>query len=291
MCSLSLFLHVQIPHPIHSLPGPTSSQPASPISSSLSSSVYSFLLLSVFLLFSSLFSNHLFASLSLFSSLLAFPGPFLCGSGCRTHTTKALSPPMPCSSLASGSISHRLCVSSASASPAKAVSFSRIATLYGSTPAPTRAELWASTDAVILPCSSHQAKEMFSAEANTQISIEKAEWFLPGQTWRLCHPGGLLQHRLVFRLGKSLRAMCLLLHPLAHPDKPERSPASSAEGGCGFTQGMERTEEESCSLPAPCFFAVSRPDLSLCFHSGAAESAHLHAQITACFMESFFVFS
>lgn len=49
-----------------------------------------FLLLSVFLL-SSLFFNHLFASLSLSSSRLAFPGPPLCGSGCKTHTTKAVS--------------------------------------------------------------------------------------------------------------------------------------------------------------------------------------------------------
>lgn len=49
-----------------------------------------FLLLSVFLL-SSLFFNHLFASLSLSSSWLAFPGPPLCGSGCKTHTTKAVS--------------------------------------------------------------------------------------------------------------------------------------------------------------------------------------------------------
>ena len=81
--------------------------------------------------------------------------------------------------------------------------------------APTWAELWTPTDPVILPCSSHQAKEMFGAEANTQIPIEKAKWSLPGQTWKLYHPGGPLQHRLVFRLGKPLdfSASCSIHEP------------------------------------------------------------------------------
>lgn len=63
-------------------------------------------------------------SLSLFGSLLTFPGPFLYGSVYRTHTTKALSPLM----------SGQLCLSSASVSPARTIPFSRRGTLHGSMP-------------------------------------------------------------------------------------------------------------------------------------------------------------
>lgn len=78
------------------------------LSLSLPSSVYPFLLLSVFL-FSPLFFSHLFPSSSL--SAVLFPTPLLpCGSGCRTQTTHALSPPISGSGLASAPILHRLCL-------------------------------------------------------------------------------------------------------------------------------------------------------------------------------------
>lgn len=149
-----------------------------------------------------------------------------------------------------------------------------------------------------LTCSSHQTKEKFRTEANPQVSPEKAEWSLPGQTRRLCHPGGLLQHRLVFGLGKPLASMSFLSHPLTHPDKletslrgaqPEKSPASSAKGDYGFTQGRERKEEGSCSLPSPCFFAVSGPDLSLLQQWGSR--VHTPSCPVHCFIASFFVLS
>lgn len=91
-----------------------------------------FLLLSAFLL-SSLFFNHLFASLSLPSSQLAFPGPPSLWLWLQDSYYKGCL--LPCLSLASVLyLYHTSSVSPLPVFPARAVSFFRIATLYGSMP-------------------------------------------------------------------------------------------------------------------------------------------------------------
>lgn len=92
MCLTSLLLHTQAPHPIH---GVFLAQHhlclTSPVSLCIPQSTPFFSCPFSSCSPRSSSSNHLFASLSIFGSLLAFPDPFLCGSVYRTHTTKAVS--------------------------------------------------------------------------------------------------------------------------------------------------------------------------------------------------------
>lgn len=125
MCSLSLLLHAQAAHPVHGAY-------LTSVSSSPPSSVSPF--------FSCLFSCSLHSS-SITSLLLClYPvlgwlslAPLSVALAARLILQR-LSPPMSGSGLGSVSISHQLCLSPVSVFPARAVSFFRIATLYGSMP-------------------------------------------------------------------------------------------------------------------------------------------------------------
>lgn len=142
----------------------------------------------------------------------------------------------------------------------------------------------------MLHCCSHQAKESSVQKQTLRFPLRKQSGPYLGRLG-----GSLLQHRLIFRLGKPPVPMHLLLRPPTHPDELETSlrGTQQAQPRVAMDGYLRQGEKRRRVLlpPAPhhhhhCFFAVSWPDLSPYFCSGMAESTQLHAPISALWRSS-----